>query len=181
MLDTIAMLSTINESAKTIIQEDMTMLNGDNLKCKKSTGIVAGFSDCCGDENWGNSLSGCSSEEEKLKSKKENSDCIYIGNYCSEEWDIGLSKICVAKKYSYCCYGNKFSKIIGNATRQQKLQTWGNAENTNCAGILIEQLQYLDFKKIDFSELYEDIKSSVNQEELEKQIQQSLGRLQNGI
>lgn len=180
MLDAIAMLSTLNESVKTIDVDSLTMLNGENLKCRKSTGAVASFRDCCGDENWGNPLASCNSKEEKLKEKRSNSDCISIGSYCSEEIDVGLTKVCIEKKHSYCCFNNKFSKIIGNATRQQGLQTWGNAENTNCAGILIEQLQYLDFSKIDFSELYNDIKSSVNQTEINDRVKQSLERLQNG-
>lgn len=181
MLDALSILSTLNESVKTIKTDDLTMLNGENLKCKKSTGAVAGFLDCCGDENWGNPLAGCNPNEEKLKEKRSNSDCIYIGNYCSEYIDIGLTKVCITKKYSYCCFGNKFSKIIGNATRQQGLQTWGNAEDTNCNGILINQLQQLDFTKINFSELYDDIKSNINQKEISDRVQQSLDRLQNGV
>ncbi len=181
MLDAIAMLSTLNESVKTIDADSLTMLNGENLKCKKSTGAVAGFKDCCGDENWGNSLSGCNSNEEKLKEKRNNNDCIYVGNYCSEYVDLGFTEVCVTKKYSYCCFSNKFSKIIGNATRQQGLQTWGNAENTNCDGILINQLQQLDFSKIDFSELYNDIKSSINKDDIERRAQQSLEGLKNNV
>lgn len=181
MLNAIAMLSTINESVKTIETKDLTMLNGENLKCKKSTGAVAGFKDCCGDENWGNSLSGCSQTEEKLKEKKDNKDCIYIGNYCSDYINLGFKKVCSAKKYSYCCFNNKFSKILGNATRQQGLQTWGDAKNTNCNGILIDNLNKLDFSKIDFTELYDDIKSNVNKQDISNKVQQSLNRLQNGI
>lgn len=179
MLKTLSMMATLNESVKTIKAEDLTMLNGENLKCRKSTGVVAGFRDCCGDENWGNSLSGCSSDEERLKEKKENNSCIYIGNYCSEELDLGLTKICVEKGYSYCCFSNKFAKVIGNATRQQGLQTWGNAEHTNCTGIQIDRLQEIDFSKVDFSELYEDIRSNAEQNDFENRMRQSMERLQN--
>lgn len=180
-LDAISSLSTLNESIKTIDADSLTMLNGENLKCKKSTGAVAAFKDCCGDENWGNSLSGCSPDEEKLKSKRNNNDCIYVGSYCSEYMKTGFSEVCITKKYSFCCYGNKFSKIIGNATRQQGLQTWGTGENTNCNGIPIEQLKELDFTKIDFRELYNDVESSINQNDINNMVEQSLERIQNGI
>jgi conjugal transfer mating pair stabilization protein TraN len=180
MLETIAILSTLNESAKTINPEDLTMLNGENLKCKKSTGAVGAFLDCCGDGNWGNDLGiNCNSEEDKLQRKRQNNDCISIGSYCSEEIDIGIDKVCITKKYSYCCYSNKFSKIIGNATRQQGLQTWDSAEHTNCNGIPIEQLSLIDFSKVDFSELYNDINSNINQSSIEEKVKQSIGRLTN--
>ena len=181
MLNTLSILSTLNESVKTIKPEDLTMLNGEGLKCRKSTGVTAAFRDCCGDENWGNSFADCNSDEEKLKAKREANACTYIGSYCNEEINVGFNKVCVEKEYSYCCFNNKFSKIIGNATRQQGFQTWGDAENTNCKGILIEQLQYLDFSKIDFSELYNDIKSSINQTNIDNKIEESLKRLQNGF
>ncbi len=181
MLDAIAILSTLNESVKTINTDSLTMLNGENLKCTKSTGYIGGFKDCCGDGNWGNKLSGCSASEEKLREKKENNDCVYIGDYCSEYINVGFKKVCMTKKHSYCCFENKFSKILANALRQQKLQHWGDAKNTNCSGILIEQLQQLDFSKIDFSELYADIKSKINQKSVDDKIKQSLDRLQNGI
>ena len=179
MQKTITVLTTLNESVKTIDMDSLTMLNGENLKCRKSTGAIVSFKDCCGDANWGNKLSGCSSAEEKLKAKRENKDCIYVGSYCSDYKNLGIRKICITKKYSYCCFSNKFSKIIGNALRQQGLQNWGNAKNTNCNGILINNLNRLDFNKIDFSELYSDIKTNVNQEAMAEKIRQNLERLRN--
>lgn len=179
MIEAITELSALNESVKTIDADSMTMLNGDNLKCKKSTNSAAAFKDCCGDANWGNTLSGCNPNEEKLKEKRGNGDCIYVGSYCSEYLDVGLTKVCITKKYSYCCFGNKFSKIMANASRQQGLQTWGSSENTNCNGIAITDLNKLDFSKIDFSELYKDIKDSVEKEKIDRQIQEALQRVKN--
>lgn len=180
MTDALVLLSTLNESAKTIKSDDKTMLNGENLKCKKSTGAAISFSNCCGSGNWGNSLGfSCNSDEKKLRKKRNRSDCIYIGSYCSNKIDMKIVKICMARKQSYCCYDNKFSKIIGNATRQQGLQTWGNAENTNCGGIPIDKLQNLDFSRIDFSELYNDIRTGVDQVEISNRIQQTLNKLKN--
>lgn len=181
MLNAITALSTLNESVKTIDRNNLTMLNGENLKCKKSTSAAASFKDCCDGKRWGNKLSGCSASEEKLKEKKANNDCIYIGSYCSEYINLIFKKICITKKYSYCCFENKFSKILANASRQQRLQSWGDAENTNCNGILIGQLQQLDFSKIDFSELYTDIKSKINKKDVDDKIKQILDKLQNGI
>ena len=179
MIEAVSELSTINESVKTIDADSLTMLNGDNLKCKKSTSSAAAFKDCCGDANWGNTLSGCNPNEEKLKEKRGNGDCIYVGSYCSEYLDVGLTKVCITKKYSYCCFGNKFSKIMANASREQGLQTWGDGEYTNCNGIAITDLNKLDFSRIDFSELYKDIKDSVEKEKIDRQIQEALQRVKN--
>lgn len=123
----------------------------------------------------------CSFEENKLKEKKDNSSCIFVGSYCSEEINIGFDKVCLEQKYSYCCFNNKFLKILANATRQQGLQNWGSPKNTNCSGILIEHLSLIDFNKINFNELYDDIKNSTNKEEIYKNIQHNLEKIKNGI
>lgn len=180
MMDTLVILSTLNESVKTIKSDDKTMLNGENLECRKSTSAALSFLDCCGDGNWGNSIGfACNSEEKKLKGKRNRNDCIYVGSYCSQKIDLKIGKICITRKRSYCCYDNRFSKIMAGATRQQGLQTWGSARNTNCRGIPLDRLQNLDFSKIDLRELYDDIKSGIDRTKISNKIQQTLNNLKN--
>ena len=73
-----------------------------------------------------------------------------------KEINIGFDKVCLEQKYSYCCFNNKFSKILANATRQQGLQNWGSPKNTNCSGILIEHLSLIDFNKIYFKNTFKE-------------------------
>ena len=68
---------------------------------------------------------------------------------------------------------------MANASREQGLQTWGDGEYTNCNGIAITDLNKLDFFRIDFSELYKDIKDSVEKEKIDRQIQEVLQRVKN--
>lgn len=210
MIKAVTQLAVLNETAKTIDADSLTMLNGDNLKCKEYTnealivgtavsgGLVGtavsggslsallvvdadGMKGCCRvkDQNGMISQFNCSQNESKLREKRKENSCLYIGKYCSKKVDYLLDKLCIEEKRSFCCYGNKFSKIMANASRQQGLQTWGDGENTNCDGIAITDLNKLDFSKIDFSELYEDIADSVQREKIDQQIAETLRRLQN--
>lgn len=177
MVETLTILGSINESIATIDETNLSMLNGEVLKCKKSTSATASFKDCCGDANWGNALTAdCHSEEEKLKIKREENLCVFVGKYCVEE----LLGVCLAKKYSFCCFENIFAKIIGKASLQQGFTSWGSAENTTCSGISIESFKDLDFTQIDFGELYENIESSIDTENIQTQILNNINNIQNG-
>ncbi len=179
MLEALSHLSVIDASAKTIDVKTLSILDGENLKCKKSTKATAGFKDCCGSAHWGNVFSGCNADEKRLIQKRRNGDCIYIGRYCSKYIKLPHGKVCITRTQSYCCFSNKFSKVLANAVRQQALQAWGSPKDTNCRGIPIEKIQDLDFNKIDMKEVYRDLDARVKEDEVRARIQEHLLRLNN--
>ena len=57
----------------------------------------------------------------------------------------------------------KLSRIIEEQGRRDQLGIgFGSAETPNCKGMTPEQLQAIDYDKIDFSDLYNDIKNNTN-------------------
>jgi len=152
--------------------ENQRAFKGNNLQCSMD---LIDFKDCCGGDDWG--WGNCDSQEELLKQKKEKSRCIYIGAYCSKKEK--LTKTCLKESRSYCCFNSLIAKIIQHQGRGQIGQSFGDPKSPNCQGILITDIQSMNFSKMNFSELTADIARTTNdnlpsQEELRKQVQQQV-------
>jgi hypothetical protein len=116
-----------------------------------------GFNNCCANSGWGQDLelAQCSKREQNLGLKKESGLCHEVGRYCSDDF-LGF---CTEHSKSYCCFPSKLSRVIQEQGRSQIGKGWGNAESPDCSGFSIEQLQKIDFGRIDFSDVYDDIKN----------------------
>jgi conjugal transfer mating pair stabilization protein TraN len=141
--------------------EDVAALNGINVtaftgaprSCRKA---AAGFSNCCKDSGWGASigLAHCGSEENALGQAKERLLTVYIGEYCSNK----VLGVCLQKKKSYCQFDSKLAQIIQEQGRGWQLGiNFGDAENPNCRGITVDELQSILFDQVDFSNFYSDL------------------------
>ena len=116
------------------------------------------FKDCCGSgKGWGKSLglTDCSAEERALKKKRDAGFCHYVGTYCAEK--LPLTGICIKKKSTYCCFGSKLLKAFHEQGRPQLRLGWGSAEEPICRGFTIEEIQRIDFSKLDLREVYEEL------------------------
>jgi hypothetical protein len=51
--------------------------------------------------------------------------------------------------------------LIQENGRRQIGRSWGSPENPDCSGLSPEELSRMDFSTIDFSELFEDIRSNM--------------------
>ena len=120
------------------------------------------YSNCCNEGGWGQDigLASCSTEEQELMQMQSDKKCVYLGNYCAEEEDI--SGTCLKTRYVSCCFNSKISRVIHEQGRSQLGINWGNAHNSVCRGLTVEELQSLNFDQIDLSEIYEDSQSRVN-------------------
>jgi len=170
----ISSLLAVDEASKDIDKDNLTVFKGQNLSCEKAT---MGFSNCCSDGGWGQdlSLASCESQEKLLAEKQKEKFCHYIGSYCSEK--ESLTNICLKKKNASCCFNSKLSRIIHEQGRVQLGIGWGSPELPNCQAFSLEQLQQIDFSKIDFSEIYEDINNNItipNPEELGDKIKEEV-------
>lgn len=101
----------------------------------------------------------CEKDEARIAIKKDQRLCVYIGDYCSRRVRIGLTKICVERKESYCCFNSRLGRIINEAAHEQiRDLSWGPADSPNCRGLTVDQFTSLDFTKIDLTEFYDEIK-----------------------
>ena len=112
-------------------------------------------------KGWGTSLhlASCSEEEKLLAQLKDKKLCHQVGTYCAKK----VLGICLSKKTSYCCFGNKLLRLIQEQGRSQLGISWGEPENPCCRGLKPEELARIDFSRIDMSEIFEDIIASYKQ------------------
>ena len=76
--------------------------------------------------------------------------------------EIKLTGLCLKKSESYCCFSSKLSRIIQEQGRNQIGLNLGTAETPNCSGLSPEQMQKLDFTKIDFTEYTSELTMQLN-------------------
>jgi hypothetical protein len=101
-----------------------------------------------------------------------------VGTYCAEK----LLGVCIRKKTGFCCYGTKMARLIQQQGRAQLGLNFGSPECPECTGLSPEQLSQLDFSKINFSEIFEDIKNqTVAKGQGQSLAQVSTERLQNNM
>jgi type-F conjugative transfer system mating-pair stabilization protein TraN len=155
MMATLAQLSLFKEMQGQF--QNGTIFKGEDNRCSK---CIISFKDCCGSgKGWGKSigLTDCSPEERLLKQKRNAGLCHYVGTYCAEKIPlIG----CIKKKSTYCCFGTKLLKAFHEQGRPQIGLGWGEAKEPLCRGFTVEEIQKIDFSKLDLREVYEDLMKS---------------------
>ncbi len=150
------------------------IFTGEGMKC---TDKAFGFADCCKDSGWGvgSGLAQCNEEEKSLGQAKEQGTTIYLGSYCASE-TLG---VCTRRKKGYCVYDSKLARIVQNQGVKQQLGiSLGSAKRPLCEPITPEQLQQIDFKRIDFSDFYDDMHDNANlpsAEEIQNRLQSTYG------
>lgn len=90
----------------------------------------------------------CEQKEFELGAKRELKLCHHVGSYCAS----AVLGSCVEKRESYCCFNSPLSRIVQEQVRPQLGLSWGSSENPSCSGITIEQLQKIDWSKINLDE-----------------------------
>lgn len=90
----------------------------------------------------------CEEKEFELGAKKETRQCAYVGSYCASK-TLGS---CVEKRESYCCFGSVVARIIQEQGRPQLGMNFGAAKTPTCDGITANQMQQIDWSRIDLTE-----------------------------
>lgn len=143
-------------------QEDArtaSIFRGESCKCHKNVADKL-FYDCCvhleGIAITMN-LTQCTAEEIALSEKRNNGLCHYVGHYAEKL--LGLYKSSDA--HVYCCFPSKFARVLQEEARKQLGKDWGTSEEPKCGGLTVDEITRLDFEKIDFREIYEDISKKI--------------------
>lgn len=157
MLDAMTQLAVLKE-VQNDIRANLGIFKGQARQCRKN---CLGFRDCCTTgKGWGISLNlaECSGEERELADWRDKKKCMLVGTYCSEREPI--TKICIRKKSSFCCFGTKLARLINSQGRRQLGIGFGDAEAPNCRGLTPDELSRLDMSRMNLSELYEDVQDN---------------------
>ncbi|WP_371219392.1 conjugal transfer protein TraN [Orientia tsutsugamushi] len=151
----VAHLAMLNQMSKDIKTNPVSVFSGKHRKCKKD---VFSFLHCCSSmTGWGRDigLSQCKSKEQKLALYRKKGYCYYIGTYCSSR--VPILGICLARKSTYCCFQSKLARIFQEEARKQLKMNFGTPKCPKCRGLTVEELQKVDFTKINMDELFGDI------------------------
>ena len=145
-------LAVANEIAKQFDPEHLSVFTGEAKSCRKS---ALGFADCCKDSGWGTDmgLAQCSEEEKALGLLKQASRVHYVGHYCSKDSMAG----CLRKRYVYCAYPSKLSRIVVDQGKAQLGQHYGSSKHPDCRGFTLNELESLNFDAMDLSEFYAEV------------------------
>jgi conjugal transfer mating pair stabilization protein TraN len=101
------------------------------------------------------SMMSCNEEEGKLAMKEGAKLCHSVGTWCSTCVMVqGVCTSCLEHTTSKCCFNSMLARIVNEQGRAQIGKGWGDAQNADCSGFTVAQLQSLDFAAMDLSEFY---------------------------
>lgn len=113
-----------------------------------------GYSNCCPSsaKGWGKQIGAkCTKDEISLINLREKNLCIYVGKKSSGTRPFHVNK------HHFCCFGNTLEKVIQVEGRKQLGISFGSGGSPNCRGLTMEEIQRLDFSKMDFSEFINEL------------------------
>lgn len=151
----LALLKEIQDELRANHHKALSVFKGEDKRCTRN---CLNFKDCCRRlKGWGVSLglTDCDEEAHGLAQRRELHQCYQVGTYCAHR--DPLLKKCTSKKTSFCCFGNRFARLLQEQGRAQLGLGWGTAEGPDCRGLTTEELSRLDLSRMNFSELFEDL------------------------
>ena len=149
----VAMLNALEDAKNGIVGDVLiNVFKGSNEHCDKK---LLNYTNCCTKMGgWGKALgAGCSTEAKNLAKKRKEKKCVEIGTYCKTK----VLGACVIKRTTFCCYDLIIAKIINQEAKKQLGRDNGTAENPQCGGLSIEDLENVDLSKADFKEFYDEV------------------------
>ena len=156
----VAKLAALSAAGDDINKDQINIraFTGQAMSCRKA---MAGFSNCCVDSGWGNSigLANCSDDEMALGKAKQKRITVSVGEACNRK-ALG---VCIQKKQVYCVFQGKLARIVQEQGRRDQLHVgFGSGDSPDCRGISPEELQKIDFDPINFSDFYSDLQNNQN-------------------
>lgn len=154
----VAKLAGLASAAADVTEDQINVkaFTGDKMSCRKA---FAGFSNCCKDSGWGSDagLAACNDDELALGKAKAKKVTVSVGERCDKE----VLGVCMQKSQVYCVFQGKLARIIQEQGRRDQLKVnFGSGKSPNCRGITVDELQKIDFDRINFSDFYEDLMNS---------------------
>lgn len=128
------------------------IFRGAVQQCEK---YPLGIRDCCTDEGLLDAFIHCPKELKDLQRAKSEHRVVYLGRYTDDLLDTW--------HYVHCVFPSKLAGIIQLQGRGAQLGIpFGAAKTPNCRGITPEELERIDFSRLDISELVAEITGRKN-------------------
>lgn len=147
--------------------------SGKDMRCFVNFLKDAAY-DCC-NKMGGLAVDGlvakCDEEEVALNDLRNRGQCVFVGT--KDEYNLGVK---TATRHVYCCYPSKLATIFNVEARKQLGLGFGDAKKPNCGGLTQQQIQQLDFDKMDLSGAFESVSDDLN-ERIERMKKRILGSL----
>lgn len=139
--------------------QNLKIFEGSGRHCSKK---VSGYTNCCRVEKpgvgWGKHIgSHCTSDEKYLMQLRQKNLCVYAGKQIKKN-KLGIKSI---TKHHFCCFNNILEKTIQVQARAQLGLNFGGGDNPNCRGLTLQELERVDFTKINFSEFAAEVQSKM--------------------
>lgn len=156
MAHALSRLAAAREMQKEVNTKDLNIFKGTSLGCKE---YVMDFRSCCDlAGGWGKLFgSRCNDEEKTLWTHRKKDRCVYVGTHSSNNV-LGFD---LAERASFCCFDSKIARVLQEQGRRQLGISWGTPEHPNCRALTLQEMERIDFDKIDLSELYGDFLDKV--------------------
>src|SRR5699024_5882940 len=100
----------------------------------------------------------CTKDEFQLRGKRELKSAHYIGSYCATE----VLGACIEERRAFCTFASPLSRILQEQIRAQLHMGWGDAEDPDCRGITVAQIQVVDWNKVNLSEWLAILRTTEN-------------------
>lgn len=94
-------------------------------------------------------------DEKRTYEMNKKKLCHYLKTDCTSST---IANICLVDTRKYCCYDSKLARVIVEQAYIQLGKSW----DSGCNGISIDDLNNLDFSKMDLSEIADDLENQVN-------------------
>jgi conjugal transfer mating pair stabilization protein TraN len=146
MVQSISQLGAMSKGKRDDV--NIKIFEGVGRRCSKK---FTGYTNCCAVKlkGWGESLGAkCQPDEAILAEFRQKNLCISVGSE-----PIKAAGVKVGKKHHYCCFSNIIEKTVQVEGRKQLGLNFCSGGNPNCRGLTLKEIQAIDWKKIDYSEI----------------------------
>lgn len=132
---------------------NFNLFQGSGQHCSKKP---LNYTNCCkmNGKGWGSNLGAkCNNDDKTLAKMRGKNLCVYAGKDVKKK-----AGVVVVIKHRYCCFGNMLDKVIQVEGRKQLGRSFGSGKNPDCSGLSLEEIQRINWEKVDFSEFINDLK-----------------------
>jgi conjugal transfer mating pair stabilization protein TraN len=154
MVSSVAQLGALSQGKNDGVT--FKIFEGQGRHCTKKPG---GYHSCCKvfPKGWGKKLGAqCSKDEHILSEKKQANLCVYATRETKKK--LGVT---VLTKHHHCCFSNIIEKVVQVEARKQLGMSFANGSSPNCRGLTLQELDKVDFSKMDLSEFSAEMMKKV--------------------
>lgn len=161
-------LSAVSDASKDFDGKGNFIFKGEMLECSS---MPLDVKNCCRDKGWGidMNLFHCKDSEKKLGKARESNLVVATGKYCAKRKKWPGGSVCTDEHETFCVFQSKLARMVQEQGRRNQLGIgFGKGKHSNCTGLTPEQLSLIDFRAIDFTEFYDEIKNKQKNPDMEK-------------